>query len=109
MRNIREIARLRLGLEHSERQTAESCGKSRSAVGECVKRLKRAGLTWPLPDDLDDAALEALLNGPTPAELSLRYTSAVASQAASMRIIAAAPAANPAMRGNTRQQRPQAS
>jgi len=75
MRKIREIARLRLGLGYSERKTAESCDVGKATIGDCVKRLIRAGLSWPLPDDLDDAELEARLyprtapfeaKGPTP-------------------------------------------
>lgn len=61
MRKIREVARLKLGLGYSERKTAESCGISKSAVGDCVRRLKSAGFSWPLPEDLDDTGLEARL------------------------------------------------
>ena len=75
MRKIREITRLRLGLGYSERKTAESCNVGKATVGDCVKRLIRAGLSWPLPEGLDDAELEAKLypritpfeaKGPTP-------------------------------------------
>lgn len=75
MRKIREITRLRLGLGYSERKTAESCDVGKATVGDCVKRLIKAGLSWPLPDGLDDAELEARLyprptlfeaKGPTP-------------------------------------------
>ena len=75
LRKIREIARLRIGLGYSERQTASSCGVGKATVGDCVKRLVKAGLSWPLPEGLDDAELEAKLyppaqsvgvKGPTP-------------------------------------------
>lgn len=61
MRKIREIVRLRIGLGHSERQTAQSCGVGKATVGDCVKRLVKAGLSWPLPDGLDDVELESRL------------------------------------------------
>lgn len=61
MRKIREALRLKWGLGIDERQTARSCRISRSTLWEYLRRAKDAGLSWPLPDDLDDAALEALL------------------------------------------------
>ncbi len=61
MRKIREALRLKWGLGIDERQTAKSCRISRSTLWEYLRRAKDAGLSWPLPDDLDDAALEALL------------------------------------------------
>lgn len=38
-----------------------SCGISRPAVDEYLRRAEAAGLSWPLPATLDDAALERLL------------------------------------------------
>jgi transposase len=35
-----------------------------TAAGECIRRAWRAGLSWPLPEDLSDAALERLLYPP---------------------------------------------
>lgn len=61
MRKIREVLRLRLELGLSERDVAASCRIARSTVGDYVHRARHAGLTWPLPPDLDDAALEARL------------------------------------------------
>ena len=61
MRKIREALRLKWGLGIAERQTAKSCRISRSTLWEYLRRAKDAGLSWPLPDDLDDAALEVLL------------------------------------------------
>jgi len=37
-----------------------------TAVGECARRARRAGLIWPLPQELSDAALELRLYGPRP-------------------------------------------
>jgi len=61
MRKIREVLRLRLELGLSERDTAASCRIARSTVGDYVHRARKAGLSWPLPPDLDDATLEQLL------------------------------------------------
>lgn len=63
MRKIREILRLTAqGL--SQRQIAEAVGAARATVGDCLMRAKAAGLSWPLPDEHDDAALENLLYPP---------------------------------------------
>jgi len=61
MRRIREILRLKYegGLGH--RAIARSCGVGLGTVSEYVGRARRAGLGWPLPPELDDAALEARL------------------------------------------------
>jgi len=61
MRKVREILRLRLGVGLSARQVAKSCKVSSSTVLEYEKRTREAGLLWPLPEDLDDAALERLV------------------------------------------------
>jgi transposase len=69
MRKIREILRLRWAENLSQRDVARSVGVSSSTVSDCVGRAKVAGLDWPLPDTLDDGALEALLYPPpAPAE-----------------------------------------
>jgi transposase len=60
MRKIREILRLRFsGL--SPRQIAASIGSALSTIQECLRRAAQASLSWPLPDELDDERLEALL------------------------------------------------
>lgn len=66
MRKIKEVLRLRWGNSLSKRQTAMSCGISRPAVDEYLRRAEAAGLSWPLPAELDDGALERLLFPPTP-------------------------------------------
>jgi hypothetical protein len=63
MRKIREVLRLKAeGL--SKRRIAASLGISATAAVECLQRVRRAGLSWPLPDGLDDAALELRLYPP---------------------------------------------
>lgn len=65
MRKIRDVLRLQAdGL--SKRQIAASLGIGATAAGTFMQRAAKAGLAWPLPTDLDDAALEALLFPPPP-------------------------------------------
>jgi transposase len=64
MRNIREILRLHLGLGLKKRQIGRSCGLSHSTIGKYLQKAKDAGLSWPLPEDLDDRTLEEMLNAP---------------------------------------------
>jgi hypothetical protein len=61
MRHIREILRLKheVGLHH--RAIAKACGVGVGTVSEYVHRVRRAGLVWPLPAEVDEAALEARL------------------------------------------------
>jgi transposase len=73
MRKIREILRLRWGQGLSARQVAKSLSVARGTVANCVSKAKLSGLSWPLPDDLDDAALEALLYPPTPHSSEARF------------------------------------
>jgi len=61
MRKIREVLRLCWANGLSKRKTAMSCGISRPAVDEYLGRAEEAGLSWPLPADLDDGTLERLL------------------------------------------------
>ena len=60
MRKIRDVLRLREG-GLSLRQIAKSLGLGRSTVGDTLSRACKAGLCWPLPGDLDEAALERML------------------------------------------------
>jgi transposase len=64
MISIREILRLSFSLNFSGRQIAECLRLSRSAVWECLRRAKAAGLSWPLPEELNDAELLARLYPP---------------------------------------------
>ena len=64
MRKIREIMRLRFECECSHRVIAQSIKVSMSTVSECLRRVKEANLTWPLPDGLTDGELEAKLYHP---------------------------------------------
>jgi len=63
MRKIREI--LRLDAEgRSKKQIAQLVGAGRTTVREALKRAEVACVTWPLPDDVSDSELEAMLYPP---------------------------------------------
>ena len=68
MRKVREILRLALGEGLPLRQVGAALGVPFTTAGDHLRRAQRAGLSWPLPDELDDVALEALLfpKGPAP-------------------------------------------
>ena len=65
MRKIREVLRLALGEELSRRQVSAASGVPLTTVNDYLRRAASAGLKWPLPGELDDAGLEALLYPPT--------------------------------------------
>jgi len=63
MRKIVDVLRLHAeGL--SKRKIAASLSIGATSAGECVRRARRAGLSWPLPGNLDEDALERLLYPP---------------------------------------------
>jgi hypothetical protein len=57
MRKIRDVLRLSAA-GMSKRKIAASLGVSATAAGDCIRRARHVGLTWPLPDGLTDEALE---------------------------------------------------
>lgn len=61
MRKTKEIIRLRWEQKLSQKCVAESCNCSQSTVHDCLVRTRQAGLSWPLPENMDDEQLEALL------------------------------------------------
>jgi transposase len=61
MRTIREILRLKHECRCSTREISKSCDIGKSTVNDYLNRAKAAGLSWPLPDDLSDTALEQRL------------------------------------------------
>src|SRR3989442_2858443 len=61
MRQIREVLRLRLGEKLSGRQVSAALGLPLTTVWDYVNRAHEAGFGWPLPGELDDAELEAML------------------------------------------------
>jgi transposase len=64
MRKVREVLRLTYACGASKRVIAQSLGIGRTAVGEYIRRAAVIGITWPVPAELDDAALERKLFAP---------------------------------------------
>src|ERR1700694_1324526 len=64
MRKIREVLRLTHELRLSVREVREATGVGKTAVSEYVRRAKVVGITWPIPPEIGDAALERLLFTP---------------------------------------------
>jgi transposase len=54
MRHIREVLRLHHCVGMSQRSVARSLGLAQGTVSKYLNRTRRAGLTWPLPPELDD-------------------------------------------------------
>ncbi len=61
MRNIREILRLVWSCDQTRQAAADVCAASKTSVTNIVNRAIGAGLSWPLPPELDDEQLEELL------------------------------------------------
>jgi transposase len=61
MRKIREVLRLKFEAGLSDSAIARAIGSARSTVHDCVRRAQQAGIDWPLPPQLDEAALHARL------------------------------------------------
>ena len=60
MRKIREVLRLHGEADLSARKIGRSCSISPTTVAVYLNRAQAAGLSWPPPPELDDAALERL-------------------------------------------------
>ena len=54
MRHIREVLRLHYSVGMSQRTVARSLGLAQGTVSKYLNRTRRAGLSWPLPPELDD-------------------------------------------------------
>jgi hypothetical protein len=66
MRRIREVLRLHFEAKLNERQIAKICSIGKGTVRRYLKRIAAAGLSWPLPANLDDATLEHRIFPPPP-------------------------------------------
>jgi transposase len=64
MRQVREVLRLKHVSGRSGHQIAAAVGVSRYTVAEYLRRAAVVGITWPVPPELDDAALERKLFTP---------------------------------------------
>ncbi|MGB5773253.1 MAG: hypothetical protein WBP89_01105 [Sedimenticolaceae bacterium] len=61
MKQIIEVLRLKYAARLSHEKIARACGLSKGTVNNYVSATHALGLTWPLPDGVDEARLEALL------------------------------------------------
>jgi len=61
MRQVREVLRLRFVGGVPIREIARRIGVVASTVRATINRFQAAGLSWPLPEEMTDAALEARL------------------------------------------------
>lgn len=70
MRKIRQVLRLSWGGKLGSRPVARSCGIGRTTVSEYLERASKAGLSWPLPPEMTDRELEAVLFPPKPSPVT---------------------------------------
>jgi prevent-host-death family protein len=61
MRKVRDVLRLKHTLGMSFRQMSEATGIGKTVVKEYVRRAGVIGITWPVPEEIDDAELEQRL------------------------------------------------
>jgi transposase len=61
MPKILEVLRLHAEANLSDRAIARSLTMSHVTVGNILSRAESAGVSWPLPEELDEAQLENLL------------------------------------------------
>jgi hypothetical protein len=69
MRHIREVLRLHYSVGMSQRGVARSLGLAQGTVSKYLNRSRRAGLTWPLPPELEDDVLLENRLYPPPSDL----------------------------------------
>ncbi len=61
MRKIKEVLRLYFELRLGKKKIARACSASPSTVKDYIHRFEKAGLIWPVPDEMDDSALYRIL------------------------------------------------
>jgi transposase-like protein len=61
MRQVREVLRLKFVGGVPIREIARRIGVAASTVRATIRRFQAAGLSWPLPEEMTDAVLEAKL------------------------------------------------
>ena len=64
MRKIRDVLRVKHAYQTSERQISLAVGLSRSTISDYLRRAAQVRLSWPIPEAIEDAALERLLFPP---------------------------------------------
>jgi DNA-directed RNA polymerase specialized sigma24 family protein len=55
MRKLKEVLRLRYELKLGYQQIGRSCAIAASSVHKYLKRAEAAGVSWPLPEDWNEA------------------------------------------------------
>ncbi len=70
MRKISEVLRLKHGQNFSTRKIATCCGVGKSTVSSYLSKAEDAGISWPLPEDMTEEKLHALLFKSKPAQVS---------------------------------------
>ena len=66
MRKLKEVLRLKFDHQLTNRKIAKSCSISHVTVGKYLELARQAGITWPLPEGLDDVQLERRLYANVP-------------------------------------------
>jgi len=61
MRKFKEVLRLKHEHQLTNRKIAKSCAISHVTVGKYLVLAEKAGIAWPVPDDIDDGELERRL------------------------------------------------
>jgi hypothetical protein len=61
MRKVREVLRLKHALGMSYRRISAATGVGKTQAADYVHRAALSGITWPVPEGLDDAELERRL------------------------------------------------
>jgi DNA-binding transcriptional regulator LsrR (DeoR family) len=69
MRQIREVLPLHHSVGMSQHAVARSLGLAQGTVSKYLNRTRRAGLTWPLPQEPDDDVLLENRLCPPPSDL----------------------------------------
>lgn len=64
MRKITEALRLHFEHNRTNREIAQAIGTSPTTVGQYLRRAREAGIAYPLPEGLDDTAIESRLFPP---------------------------------------------
>ena len=80
MRKLQEVLRLSQEQKLSVRAIARSCCVARSTVADYLRRARASGVSWPLPEGMDEDQLEKVLfpvseSETTPIRPSLAYVS----------------------------------
>jgi len=73
MKTIRELLRLKFEANLTQRQIAKILDMGLGTVSLHLRRIKDVGLSWPLPEDMDDKQLEAKLFPSSPAPTRLGF------------------------------------